>query len=212
MHSAPGKLLRCVPMITPLSLVLAGCVTTGSPPPAGFLGSYEELRPDPNDESLLWWESEGFDWSRYRGVILEPVAVRYHAHAAGTEIRPEDLEKLTESFREAVVAELGDDYAVTDDPAADVLRVRCAITDVIPVRPALNALSGFVAVAAVDVGGAAIEVEFLDSVTGQRLAAGVDQKLGKRVDGMASLMRLGQAREAFRDWARELRVALDTNP
>jgi hypothetical protein len=29
---------------------------------------------------------------------------------------------------------------------------------------------------------------------------------------MASIQRLGQARQAFDDWARELRVALETNP
>jgi len=43
--------------------------------------------------------------------------------------------------------------------------------------------ASLVALVAVDVGGAAIEVEFLDSLTGERLAAGVDQQFGKRVNG-----------------------------
>lgn len=198
--------------IAALGLLLAGCATVGPPPPSGFLGSYDDFRVDPADESLLWWEREAFDWSRYRGVILEPVAVYYHAQASEREIRPDELKKLTDSFREAVIAHLGDDYRVTDEPGADVLRVRCAITDVIPVRPVLNAVTSLAAFVAVDVGGAAIEVEFVDSVTGERLAAGVDQKLGKQIDGMAGFTRLGQARQAFDDWARDLRVALDTNP
>jgi hypothetical protein len=145
-------------------------------------------------------------------VILEPVAVYYHPEAAEREIRPDELKKLTDSFREAVVAHLGGDYRVTDEAAADVLRVRCAITDVVPVRPVLNATTSLVALVAADVGGAAIEVEFLDSVTGERLAAGVDQKLGKHVSGWTGLTRLGQASQAFDDWARELRVALEENP
>jgi hypothetical protein len=195
-----------------VSLLFAGCATTGPPPPSGFLGSYDHLRVDPADDSLLWWEREGFDWTSYRSVILDPVAVYYHPQASEREIRPDELKKLTDSFRAAVVEHLGDDYRVTDEPGADVLRVRCAITDVIPVRPALNAFTSLVAFVAVDVGGAAIEVEFLDSTTGERLAAGVDRKLGKSIDGMASIQRLGQARQAFDDWARELRAALETNP
>jgi hypothetical protein len=92
------------------------------------------------------------------------------------------------------------------------LRVRCAITDVIPVRPALNAITSVAGFVAVDVGGASIEVEFLDSMNGERLAAGVDQKLGSAFGGPASFVRLGQARAAFDDWARDLRAALETNP
>jgi hypothetical protein len=191
---------------------LAGCASVGPPPTSGFLGDYAALRVYPGDDTLLWWERDGFDWSRYRGVILEPVAVHYHAQASGREIPPDELKKLSDSFRAAVVAELGDEYRVTDEPAADVLRVRCAITDVIPVRPALNAVTSIATFVAIDVGGAAIEVEFVDSVTGERVAAGVDQKIGKRINGISGLTRFGQATEAFQSWARDLRTALDTNP
>jgi Protein of unknown function (DUF3313) len=194
------------------TMVIAGCASNAPPPMSGFLGSYDAFAADPRDPSLLWWERENFDWTRYKGVILEPITVFYHPESVGSEIRPEELLKLTEVFREAVVEAFGDDYSVTDLPGGDVLRVRCAITDVIPVRPALNALTSTFAMVAVDVGGAAIEVEFLDSVTGERLAAGVDQKLGSPVGGVSGLTRLGAARAAFRDWALELRAALETNP
>jgi hypothetical protein len=209
-----GTLRRtgCLATLYCSTVVIAGCATAGPPPVSGFLGSYDAFAADPRDSSLLWWEREDFDWTRYSGVILEPVTVFYHPEAARSEIRPEELLKLTTMFREAVVEALGDDYSVTDLPAADVLRVRCAITDVIPVRPALNALTSVVAMVAVDVGGAAIEVEFLDSVTGERVAAGVDQKLGSPLDGLSGLTRLGAARAAFRDWAEDLRAALETNP
>jgi hypothetical protein len=206
------RLMNRATAIGAVSLGLAGCATMSPPPPSGFLASYDELRADPADDSLLWWERDGFDWSAYRGVILEPIAVYYRPEASDREIRPDELKALSNSFRDAVVAHLGDDYRVTDEPAADVLRIRCAITDVIAVRPALNAVTSLVAFVAVDVGGAAIEVEFLDSLTGERLATGVDKKLGKQIDGMASMQRFGQARQAFDEWARELRVALETNP
>jgi hypothetical protein len=198
--------------ICSLTLLFAGCATVGPPPPSGFLGDYAELRVDPGDDSLLWWEHEGFDWSRYSGVILEPVTFYYHAQASDREIRPDELKQLADAFREIVIAELGDAYHVTEEPGADVLRVRCAITDVIPVRPALNAVTSIATFVAIDVGGAAIEVEFVDSLTGERVAAGVDRKVGKRINGITGLTRFGQADEAFHAWARDFRRALDTNP
>lgn len=192
--------------------LLAGCASTISPPPSGFLGNYDELQTRPTDPGLLWWERDGFNWHDYRGVILDPLSVYYHPSAHGSEIRPEELQELTDAFREAVIRQLGEDFPVVDQAAPDILRVRCAITDVIPVRPAVNVVSSLVAFVAVDVGGAAIEVEFLDSVTGERLAAGVDQKLGKSIDGLSGFTRFGQAEKAFDEWAEELRIALETNP
>ena len=193
-------------------LLLGGCAAVSPPPLSGFLGDYTGLTADPNDQSLLWWERADFDWTRYRGLIIEPVSVYYHPEARGREILPDELKKLTDAFLASVVEQLGDDYPIVADASPDVLRVRCAITDVIPVRPALNAVTSMVGFVAVDVGGASIEVEFLDSVNGERLAAGVDRKLGSPLGGPASLARLGQAQAAFDDWAEELRAALETNP
>lgn len=190
----------------------AGCATTRPPPLSGFLGDYTGFTVDPADPSLLWWEREGFDWARYRAVLLDPIAVYYHADAEGREIVPDELKQVTDRFRAAVVAELGDAHAVTDSPAADVLRIRCAITDVIPVRPALNAVTSLVGFMPIDIGGASIEVEFLDSQTGERLAAGVDQKTGRALGGFASFKRYGHAEQAFRAWAKDLRAAFDTHP
>lgn len=101
----------------------AGCATTEATPTSGFLGDYQGFAVDPADQSLLWWERDGFDWSSYQGVILEPVSFYYHAEAADREIRPDELKRLADAFRDAVVAELGGRYRVTQQPAADVLRV-----------------------------------------------------------------------------------------
>ena len=199
--------------LIPVSMLLAaGCATVGPPPVSGFLTDYTGFTSDPSDASLLWWERDDFDWTRYRGLIIDPVSVYYHPEARDREILPDELKKLTDEFRASVVEQLEGAYAIVVDPSPDVLRVRCAITDVVPVRPALNAVTGAVGFVAIDVGGASIEVEFLDSVSGERLAAGVDRKLGSMLGGPASLARLGQARAAFDDWARELREALETNP
>ena len=204
--------LRFLTLGAAMLILATGCATTSPPDLSGFLGSYEEFDVDPADESLLWWEQDGFDWSDYRAVLLDPVTIYFDPDAQNREILPDELKKLTDSFREAVIEELGDDYPVVDTPAADVLRIRCAITDIIPSNAALNVATSLIAFVPVDMGGAAIEVEFLNSVTGERLAASVDQKLGTPFDGVSGFTRLGHAKGAFREWAKELRVALDTNP
>lgn len=206
------RLRRLLRLSMAYLLLAGGCAATTPPQVSGFLGNYQGFETDPSDESLLWWETTEFDWSNYKGVSLDPVAIYFHPEAQGREILPDELKKLTDAFREAVMEELGDAYPVVNSASDDVLRIRCAITDVVPSNATLNVATSLVAFVPVDMGGAAIEVEFLDSVTGERLAAGVDQKLGTPFDGVSGFTRLGHARGAFREWAKELRVALETNP
>jgi hypothetical protein len=138
--------------------------------------------------------------------------VYYHPRAGSKAIQPDDLKKLAEYFRESVVTELADPYPVTKESGPDVLRVRAAITDVVPANPALNVATTLVAFVPLDLGGAAIEAEFIDSVSGERLAAMVGRKKGSPIDLKGGFTELGHARTAFREWAVELKQALKTHP
>ncbi len=192
-------------------IALAGCASTPPPQPAGFVADPDLLAATPEDPSLLWWEQPGFDWRRYTALIIDPVEIRLvDANARG--LSADELHELSEEFRRIVANVLGADFPIVAAAGPDVLRVRCAITDVTAVRPALNVASSLIAFVPVDTGGASIEVEFLDSETGARLAAGIDRKVGSRFDPTSAYSKLGHARTAFHDWAEELRVALETNP
>lgn len=176
-------------------------------PKSGFLKDYSQFQADPKDKSLLWYEKKGTDWKRFKKLMIEPAVVYLHPEARNRAIQPEELEKLTAYFRETVVKEVQDQYPVVDTPGPDVLRIRAAITDVIPVKPVTNILSTAVIGIPLDMGGAAIEAEFLDSETGERLGAVVDLKLGTPLD-VSGFTPLGHARSAFRQWAKELKQAL----
>jgi hypothetical protein len=193
-------------------LLAGGCATTRPSEPSGSSAIQEPLAVDPNDPSLLWWERDGFDWSRYRGVILEPVEVRLNQNGSAKEVSAQDAADLAEDFRAIVIEELSGQYAIATGPAPDVLRIRCALTEVRPAHPAVNVITSLVAFVPMDIGGAAIEVQFIDSMTGERVAVGIDRKRGSILPGLEGLTRYGHARQAFRKWARELRVAMDTNP
>lgn len=193
-------------------VLLAGCAT--NPPEAsGFLGDSWQLKPDKYGKAgLLWAEKPNFDWKRYRRVQLDPVLVYYHPRAGSKAIQPEELKKLADYFREAVVAELTGSYPVTTDAGPDVLRVRAAIVDVVPANPALNVATTMLAFVPLDLGGAAIEAEFLDSVSGERLAAMAERKKGSPANLKSGFTELGHAKTAFHEWAQELKQALTTHP
>ncbi len=181
-----------------LGAALLGACTTAPPSQSGFLADYSGLKPDKHGNAgLLWAEKQGFDWKRYRKVMLDPVVVYYHPQAASKAIQPDELAKLASYFREAVVAELGTAYPVVTTPAPDVLRIRAAITDVVPASPALNAVTTVVAFVPLDLGGAAIEAEFVDSTTNERLAAMVERKKGSSFDLKGGFSELGHARGAL---------------
>jgi Protein of unknown function (DUF3313) len=191
---------------------LAGCAVQ-APSATGFLGEGADLRPDKYGNSgLVWSERAGFDWTRYKRVMLDPVVIYLHVQAQGRGLSPDALKKLADEFRDIVVAELGPDYPVTSQPGADVLRIRAAIIDVVPANPALNVLTTAVAFVPMDMGGASLEAEFLDSQTGERLAAMAETKRGTPTDLKGGFTELGHARSAMKQWAVELKTALQRGP
>lgn len=207
------KSIGAIVLLFGLIAVLSGCA--GTPPNSGFLKDYSGLKEDIyGDRSLRWWEKADFNWKQYQKVMLDPVVVYYHPEAKYRQIDPEAVTKLTGYFREVVVEELADEFPVVTEPGPDVLRIRAAITEIVPANPAINIITTAAVFVPLDMGGAAIEAEFIDSVSGEVLAAMIDKKLGNPVDPRfyRGFTTLGYAKGAFSAWAAELKEALRTNP
>jgi hypothetical protein len=183
-----------------------GCATV--PPGSGFLKDYSELQTDPDDESLSWWEKEGVDWKRYKRLMIDPVVVYYHPKAKNRQIEPNVLKELTDYFRTIVIEEVQDAYPVVEAPGPDVLRIRAAITDLVPANPFVNIITTAGAGVPVDVGGASMEAMFLDSTTHELLGAVVDSKKGSPL-GIKGFTTWGHAKGAFKDWAKLLKESLE---
>lgn len=195
------------------AVVMLNACSTTPPAHSGFLQDYSALKPDKyGNSALLWTEKTGFDWKRYKAVMLDPVVIYYHPEAGSRAIQPEEAQKLALYFREAVIAELKGAYSVSTGAGPDVLRIRAAITDVVAANPAINFVTTAVAFVPLDMGGASIEVEFLDSVTGEQLAAMVDSKKGSPLNVPGGFSELGHAKAAFREWAVQLKTALQAGP
>lgn len=193
------------------SLLDAGCASNKPPKLSGFLKDYSGLKPLPDDPSMLYWERRGVNWKKYTKLTIDPVAVHLAPGARKYEIPPQDLQKLAEMFRTEAVAAVRDAYPIVNQPGPDVLRIRAAITDANPSDALMNVVSAAAIFMPIDMGGASMETEFMDSMTGERLAAVVDKKtgsMGNPVD-MGAYSKWGHAKKAFEQWAKELRDNLD---
>lgn len=184
----------------------AGCAK--APPGSGFLKDYSALKMDPDDESLKWWEKPGVDWKRYKKLVVDPVVVYLHPEAKNRQIEPDVLKEMTDYFRGVVIEEVQDTYSVVTAPGPDVLRIRAAITDLIPANPLVNIITTAGVCLPLDMGGASMEAMFLDSTTHELLGAVVDTKKGTPVD-INGFTTWGHAKGAFKDWAKLLKESLE---
>lgn len=191
-------------------MVLQGCAST--PLRTGFIPDTVVLQPVPGDKSMLWWEHPDFKWHAYTKVMLDPVQVRGEWCQTESKVKIEELQNLAADLHNAVAAKLEPAYPVVDAPDVGVLRIRAAITDIDPANPVLNAVTALALFVPMDMGGVSIEAEFIDSVSGRRVAAMADQKRGTPLQLVGSLKRFGHVRTAFDQWAEALKTAMAQTP
>ena len=200
-------------------LILAGCATAPSPNLV-FLGSGIELQSVPGHPATRSWSSRPGILADYRSFLFDPVVVSLGKAAPEYESSADELKILSEHLRTAFTEELTrGGYTVVDKPGDGVLRVRAAITELVPVHPSKNlgakAIGSFlgpggILLPTIDIGQAAIEVDMRDSNTNARVAAFADRKRGRKyLGGLNSYRRWGDVESAFHSWAREFRAQLD---
>lgn len=201
-----------------LFLILMGCATSKQPNVV-FLGSGIELQSVPGSRSLRAWSKYPGILGDYHAFLFEPVVVSLGKEAKDNQASAEELKNLSEHLRTAFTAELTRaGYTVVDAPGDGVLRVRAALTELVPVDPAKNVAAKAVGTVigvglflpTVDIGGASIEVDMRDCMTNARVAAFADHKAGRAYfSGLGSYRRWGDVENAFGAWAREFRGQLD---
>lgn len=190
-----------------LGLALAaGCASTGPPvPPSGFLENYKALKPDPQVKGLYWWEKRGVDWKEYNKLLIDPVQVRVDKSKSKRRLQPGEAKMLAAKLRQAVVKALESYYPVVDKPGPGVLRLRAALVHVKPVNPAMNVMSTAIMMMPMDVGEAAVESQFMDSMSSQVLAEVLVVDEGSHSELTKVWSRWDQVEDAFRDWAQMLK-------
>ncbi len=197
-----------------LSLVVLGVLVACSGRPkvahSGFLRDYSQLKKDPAAEGALTWLAPESTLRQYKNFVVDSVIVHFAPDAEGTAIAPDKLKELSDYFHNQVVEKLSETgrYKVVNAPGAGVARVRIAITDIDKTTPAAN-IHPAMKLSGIGLGGAAMEGELVDSVSGERLAAVVDSKSGGRLGVTAGLKRYGHAQQVMEHWAERFVKRLD---
>lgn len=206
-----------------LVLGLSACSTTSQTrkvQTSGFLNDYSQLRHGKEDESLLIYVNPAARWKNYTKIQLDPIQLWYAGDYDLGEVPQDELQALVDHLHAAIRAELGSSYTFVSQGGPDVMRLRVAITEakrtsvpanvVSTVVPQVKLISGAKKLATgthLFVGRAAVEDEILDGVTGERLAAIVDERGGnKTLRGVTSAW--SDVEEACNHWAKRLSTRL----
>jgi hypothetical protein len=187
-------------------------------PNAGFLKSYSDLKPNANlgGEAMSFVNPDKMkNLHRYVAIIIDPVEVYVTTNADDSLIPSRAREAVSNYFKYALVDAVEDAFPVVDTPGPLVLRLHAAIVgvdsgDVAPMQSAGENLKRAIVLDKVGV-----EMELLDSETGEQIAAVVDkEKIGAGAQvGSVTFSReerAAEARAAFDEWAARVRMFLDS--
>lgn len=197
-----------------LVLTLAACSPpVKEPERTGFISDYSKLVLE-KDETFELTEDEAYVYindqlTNYRVFLIDEIVMLYQSDPDDQKFEPEELTELQEHARQKVEEALtkGDVYSLTAEAGEGVARIRLAITNVKASIGALNLVS-YTKVTGAGLGGASIEVEIVDSITGEQLAAALLWGGGSRF-ARAGLTKTGDAKIILSRWAKGLRENLD---
>ena len=171
----------------------------------GFLSDYSKLQVK-SDNALRYVNKQAA--KKYTKFIIDPVAIHFHSKSKiAKKAKPEDLQKLQQYFYGAIVKALKPDYEVVFQAGPGVARVKIAITDLAKSNVVLNAIPQ-TKLSGVGLGGATMEAEIVDTITGEQIAAVVHAQKGSRIS-LAGLKTWGYAEAVMDDWAKRFRKRLD---
>ncbi len=151
-----------------------------------FIDNPPQLVQDADRTGAMIWEKPGVDRSVYTRVMIEPVIIFVSPDSKEKGLNADELKALADSFQNALISTLEPEIPVVTQPGEGVLYLRAALVDVKFAKKKRGLLGytpvGFVVTAAADAAGARVqlqdvtlEVEALDSVSGERIAVVVDE-------------------------------------
>lgn len=193
------------------ALFLSAVIGCGAPARtgSGFLSDYDRLRPAPREEHVLYWEQPGIRWNQYRRLFIEPVQVRLASDEPVAEVSKQEQEQLASSLHAALVSGLKDSYPIAEGPGPDTMIIRPALTHLKPVTPAVNVATTLLIGIPIDVGEAAVEVQFVDSLSGRILGELTASSKGSILDVTRVWTRWDQVHRAFQLWVERLHRAME---
>jgi len=162
-----------------LALGMQQVVAAGSE----FIENLPQLTPDPDRAGAMIWQKPDVDRASYTRVMIEPITLFISPESEYKGLNADELKALADKFREVLTKSLEPEIPVVNQSGAGVLYVRAALTNVKVAKKKRGLLGytpvGFVVSTATGptilLKDAALEIETLDSVSGERLGVLVDK-------------------------------------
>lgn len=186
------QLMLLAATIVAACMLLAGCASAPPLTQSGFLSDYSKLESVNN--SRMRYESSKA--AAYTGFIIDPVQIRIAADKFSDSERAE----AARHFKERLAQEIQESgLAVVSQPGVGVARIRVAVTDVAK-STWWQKLHPISRVAGAGTGGAAMEGEVIDSVTGEQIGAVIQAGSGNQFD-LTAFSTLSDVKSAIDSWA-----------
>jgi len=206
-HISKGLRVQWVVVLTLMACgFLTGCEKQGSGARSGFLSNYWQLKPNPAMDGALHFRNPLLRLDQYDKFMVDPIFIQLTRKDQNVALDPVKLGKLTDFVYHELVKGLLKNYQVVGEPGPKVLRIRAAITDVRKTSP-VNMLPQ-AKLLGLGLGGASMEAELIDSVTGERVEAVVDSRTGKRIS-LAGLGEFDHAHQVMTFWVERFIKRLD---
>jgi len=204
--------------------------------PTGFLSDYSKLEPKGDTREAYSFRDPSADMGKYDKLMVDRIKIYLKEDAPSRQIDPTELKELADYFHQAIVKAVEPAYPVVNEPGPNVLRLRIAITDLVPNAPESSVVTLVVPFVWVGeagagvakgkagstpfLGEATVEAEALDGVSGKQLAAYIEERVGTKYnwthgvdtavkDYLKAYSTWAYTKQAMDHWAAGLRKALD---
>jgi len=162
-------LLGC--LILSLGLYACGTQSTSS---NGFLSDYSKLQKNPKYEGSRIYFNPDKPLKNYSRFIVNPVQVRLSSLGAHRGTDPDKMQKISQYAHEQFVMALKKaGYEVVTSPGPGTLILRSALTEV-----AASKIKSRSFLMNISMGGASIEAEFVDALSGEIVIAVMESQRG----------------------------------
>lgn len=202
-HFIGEKIMKKLLISTALviTLISTGCGVKLRKP-TGFISDYSKLKQE-SGNTMRYLDEAAL--AKYSKFIIDPVQTRID-NSDGA-LTPETIADLTSYMYDKVaeaVRKSGDQ--VVYRPAAGVARLRIAFTDIGKSHPI--SIMPWSSAAGLGVGGASMEAELVDSITGQQIAAVVQSKKGESKVPFTAMGDWTAAKQTIDAWAKNIEKRL----
>ncbi len=179
-------------------LVLTGCASSST----AFMGDTGKFTADPRHDGALVYRHPGKAVKDYSKVWLDSMEVRFANPSDAGEVDPKAMQEFIAFWRSEVEKHLVTDRNFTLVQAAGpgTLRLRLALTGIRPARQG-QLFTATVMPGRLDIGSATMEAEALDSQTGERIFALIDQSATQRP---VAADQLEYAKSTIKEWTDRL--------